>query len=72
MYRKKKYRQKRKKRGRGVLLGSDWSKIYRNLQPYLQKKKQRGGDLFSWIGNQFTNPNSRTSKFARWLNNPRI
>ena len=40
MYRKKKYRQKRKKRGRGVLLGSDWSKIYRNLQPYLQKRNK--------------------------------
>ena len=33
----------KRKKGRGVLLGSDWSKIYRNLQPYLRRNKQKGG-----------------------------
>lgn len=48
MNKKKRYRQRRKKRGRG-LLGSDWPKIYRNLEPYLKRKKQKGGDLWTWI-----------------------
>ena len=65
MYRKKKYRQKRK-RGRGLLLGSDWSKIYRNLQPYLRKKKQKGGSIWSWAINKIARPNP----VARFLNNP--
>ena len=39
---KKKYRRKRK-RGKG-LLGSDWPKIYRNLQRF-KKKNQKGGSL---------------------------
>ena len=33
----------KRKKGRGILLGSDWSKIYRNLQPYLRRKKQKRG-----------------------------
>ena len=37
--------KKQRKKGRGLLLGSDWSKIYRNLQPYLRRKKQKGGKL---------------------------
>ena len=65
MYRKKKYRQKRK-RGRGLLLGSDWSKIYRNLQPYLRKKKQKGGSIWSWAISKIARPNP----VARFLNNP--
>ena len=32
----------RRKRGRGLLLGSDWPKINRNLQLYLRKRKQKG------------------------------
>ena len=39
------YKKHKRKKGRGVLLGSDWSKIYRNLQPYLRRKKQKGGKL---------------------------
>ena len=38
------YTKHKRKKGRGVLLGSDWSKIYRNLQPYLRRKKQKGGN----------------------------
>ena len=38
------YKKQKRKKGRGVLLGSDWSKIYRNLQPYLRRKKQKGGN----------------------------
>ena len=38
------YKKHKRKKGRGVLLGSDWSKIYRNLQPYLRRKKQKGGN----------------------------
>ena len=37
------YKKHKRKKGRGVLLGSDWSKIYRNLQPYLRRKKQKRG-----------------------------
>lgn len=39
------YKKHKRKKGRGVLLGSDWSKIYRNLQPYLRRKKQKGGNF---------------------------
>ena len=45
MYRKR----KKRKRGRGLLLGSDWPKINRNLQLYLRKKKQKGGSLYTWL-----------------------
>lgn len=44
------YKKHKRKKGRGVLLGSDWSKIYRNLQPYLRRKKQKGGNLRSYLG----------------------
>ena len=44
------YKKQKRKKGRGVLLGSDWSKIYRNLQPYLRRKKQKGGNLRSYLG----------------------
>ena len=55
MKRRKRYR--RKKRGRGVLLGSDWPKIYRNLRPYLQKKKQKGGSIWTWAIKKIADPN---------------
>ena len=64
---KRKYRQKRKK-GRG-LLGADWSKIYRNLQPYLKRKKQTGGSwgsIFNWGFKKLGKPN----KLSRFINNP--
>ena len=44
MYRKRKYQQKRRRRGRG-LLGADWAKKYKILRPYVEKRKKRGG---SW------------------------
>ena len=48
MYRKRRNRKhKRKQKGKGVLLGADWPKIRKNLQPYLRKKKQVGG---TWWG----------------------
>lgn len=68
MKRKKKYQQKRR-RGRG-LLGADWPKIYRNLQPYLRRKKQTGGswgNIFNWGLKKLANPTNSLSKF---LNNP--
>ena len=66
MYRKK-YRRKKKrvKKGNG-LLGSDWPKIYRNLQPYLRNKKQKGGSIWSWAINKIARPN----RVAKFLNNP--
>ena len=45
---KRRKKRQRRKRGRGILLGSDWSKIYRNFQPYLRKKKQKGGSIWTW------------------------
>ena len=63
MNRRKKYRQRRK-RGRGLLLGSDWPKIYRNLRPYLTKKNQKGGSLWTWVVKKIASPNP----VARWLN----
>ena len=63
MYRKR-YRRKRK-RGKG-LLGSDWPRIYRNLQPYLRNKKQKGGSIWSWAINRIARPNP----LAKFLNNP--
>ena len=68
MYRKRKYRQKRRKRGKG-LLGADWPKIYRNLQPYLRKKKQTGGSwgsIFNWGIKKLAAPNA----LSRFVNNP--
>ena len=48
MYRKKRCKKrKRKQKGKGLLLGSDWPKIRKNLQSYLRKKKQQGG---TWWG----------------------
>ena len=64
---KRRYRQKRR-RGRG-LLGADWPKIYRNLQPYLRRKKQTGGSwgsLFNWGFKKLATPN----KLSKFLNNP--
>ena len=46
MYRKR--RIKKRNRGKGLLLGSDWPKIRKNLQPYLRKKKQRGGTWWAY------------------------
>ena len=49
MYRRRKYRQKRR-RGRG-LLGADWAKKYKYLRPYLEKRKKKGGSwgsIFNW------------------------
>lgn len=40
MYKKRRY--KRKQKGKGTLLGSDWPKIRKTLLPYLRKKKQIG------------------------------
>ena len=43
MYRKRRNRKhKRKQKGKGLLLGSDWPKIRKNLQPYLRKRKKLG------------------------------
>ena len=64
MMRKRKYRQKRK-RGKG-LLGADWPKIYRNLQPYLRKKKQKGGSIWTWAIKKIARP----SALSRFVNNP--
>lgn len=58
---KRRYR----KRGRG-LLGSDWSKIYRTLRPYLKKKKQKGGSIWSWAIKKIANP-STLSRFVNKL-----
>ena len=65
MYRRR-YRRK-KKRGKG-LLGSDWPKIYRHLQPYLRNKKQKGGSIWSWAINKIASPKSNA--LTRFLNNP--
>ena len=65
MSKKRKYRRK-KSRGRG-LLGSDWPKIYRNLQPYLRNKKQRGGSwgsIFNWAIKKVANPNNALNRFV--------
>ena len=65
---KRKYRQKRR-RGRG-LLGADWPKIYRNLQPYLRRKKQTGGSwgkLFNWGFKKLATPNN----LSKFINNPK-
>ena len=45
---KRKRRYKRKQKGKGALLGSDWPKIRKNLQPFLnsRKKKQIGKDTW--------------------------
>lgn len=45
---KRKRRYKRKQKGEGALLGSDWPKIRKNLQPFLnsRKKKQIGKDTW--------------------------
>ena len=51
MYRKR----KKRKRGKGLLLGSDWPKINRNLQLYLRKKKQKGGSLYTWLLDEIKN-----------------
>ena len=64
MNKRRKYRQKRR-RGRGLLLGSDWPKIYRNLQPYLRKKKQKGGSIWSWVIKKIASPNP----ISRFVNN---
>ena len=64
---KRKYRQKRR-RGRG-LLGADWPKIYRNLQPYLRRKKQTGGSwgsLFNWGFKKLATANN----LSKFINNP--
>ena len=64
---KRKYRQKRR-RGRG-LLGADWPKIYRNLQPYLRRKKQTGGSwgkLFNWGFKKLATSNN----LSKFINNP--
>lgn len=43
MYIKRRNRKsKRKQKGKGFLLGSDWPKISKNLQPYLKKRKKLG------------------------------
>ena len=63
--RRRKYRQKRRRRGRG-LLGADWPKIYKNLKPYLEKRKQRGGSwgsIFNWAIKKAANPNNALNKF---------
>ena len=68
MNKKRKYRQKRR-RGRGLLLGSDWPKIYKNLQPYLRRRKQKGGSIgsiFNWGIKKLAAPNP----LSRFLNNP--
>lgn len=65
MNKRKIYRRKRK-RGRGLLLGSDWPKIYRNLQPYLRKKKQKGGSIWTWAIKKIASPNP----ISRFVNNP--
>ena len=64
MNRRKKYRGIRKKRGRG-LLGSDWAKIYRNLHPYLQKRKQKGGSIWTWAIKKIADPNLKLPHFLR-------
>ena len=69
MYRKRKYRQKRRKRGRG-LLGADWPKIYKRLHPYLKQKKQTGGSwgsIFNWGIKKLASP---TNKLANFISNP--
>ena len=63
---KRRKKRQRRKRGRGILLGSDWSKIYRNFQPYLRKKKQKGGSIWTWAIKKIANPNP----VSRFLNNP--
>ena len=51
MYKKRRYKKQRKQKGKGLLqpylrkgllLGSDEPKIRKNLQPYLEKKKNLG------------------------------
>ena len=44
MYIKRKRLYKRKRKGKGALLGSDWPRIRKTLQPFLnsRKKKQIG------------------------------
>ena len=42
MYRRRRYKKHRKQKGKGLLLGSDWPKIRKNLQPYLRKRKNLG------------------------------
>ena len=51
MYQKRRYKKQRKQKGKGLvqpylrkglLLGSDWPKLSKNLQPYLRKKKKLG------------------------------
>ena len=66
MYRKRKYQQKRRKRGRG-LLGADWAKKYKILRPYLEKRKQRGGSwghIVNWGVKKLANPNNPLTKFV--------
>ena len=62
MYRRKRYRRKR--RGKG-LLGADWAKKYKYLKPYLDRKKQRGGSwgsIFNWGVKKLANPNNPLQK----------
>ena len=59
---RKKYR-KRRKRGRGLLLGSDWPKIYRNLRLHLKKKNQKGGSLWTWAVKKIADKNNPIAKF---------
>ena len=67
MYRRRKYRQKR--RGRG-LLGANWAKKYKILRPYLEKRKQRGGSwghIFNWGIKKLASP---SNKLAKFISNP--
>ena len=69
MYRKRKYRQKRRRIGRG-LLGADWAKKYKILRPYLEKRKQRGGSwgsIVNWGIKKLANP---SNKLAKFISNP--
>ena len=64
MYRRRKYRRKR--RGRG-LLGANWAKKYKILRPYLERRKQKGGgfglgSIFNWGVKKLANPNNPLSK----------
>ena len=83
MYRRRKYRQKR--RGRG-LLGANWAKKYKILRPYLERRKQKGGSfglgrIINWgvkklakpnnpLSNLITNPNAGVkflNKVVDWI-----